>query len=468
MYNANHRSVAWRLLLSAGDLLGVVTSFPVAFWVVLSFQELIPPTIDRITVVYCFLIAILELCFFRLIGLYRWEAFIYRGVMLRRLSTALLGSTLSYILLRVLASPLEGTQHNFHYVPGVLLIGVTTFFLVALSRLLIRHLEIHFLKSDRVEHVAFIGWSDRMRDVLTGLRRDSLFPVVIEGYLTQPDSHLAGTSGYNEIGTVQASRLALESREISTLVIDICGMDEQALETITEICSDLMISIMMIPWGSDIWGDRLGLRRLGGVPLLVIYDLAIGNLGNRILKRGIDLMGSMAGILLSIPVMVVLAFLIKRESPGSIFYTQMRPGYLGKPFQIIKLRSMRLDANEGKSVTRAVENDPRCLKIGTFMRKWNLDELPQFWNVLKGEMSLVGPRPEILDLIAGLRGSLHGYNLRHLCKPGMTGWASVNGLRGDTSLDERVKYDLYYIDHWSLLMDLRILFLTLLPPKNAY
>jgi lipopolysaccharide/colanic/teichoic acid biosynthesis glycosyltransferase len=129
---------------------------------------------------------------------------------------------------------------------------------------------------------------------------------------------------------------------------------------------------------------------------------------------------------------------------------------------------MRLDANDGSGVIRAVADDPRRLRIGEFMRKWNLDEIPQFWNVLRGEMSLVGPRPEILDLIAGLRGSLHGYNLRHLCKPGMTGWAAVNGLRGDTSLDERVKYDLYYIDRWSLMMDFRIMLLTLLPPKNAY
>ena len=229
-----------------------------------------------------------------------------------------------------------------------------------------------------------------------------------------------------------------------------------------------MVGIMMIPWASDIWADRLGIRRLGGVPLMVIYDLPIGKLGNKILKRGIDLIGSLVGLLLALPVMAVLAILIKRESPGPVIYRQLRPGHRGKTFQIIKLRSMRLDANEGTGVTRAIADDPRRLKIGKFMRKWNLDELPQFWNVLRGEMSLVGPRPEILDLIAGLRGTIHGYNLRHLCKPGMTGWAAVNGLRGDTSLDERVKYDLYYIDHWSLMLDLRILLLTLLPPKNAY
>jgi len=471
MYNTHQRTVVWRLLLPLGDLFSVAISFPIAFWIVLSFEALTLPPLDRLTMLNCFFIAILELFFFRIAGLRRWVAFIQPKVMLRRLLMALLGSTLSYILIRTLASPPGDLRHSFVYLPGLLVIAATTFVLAVILRLLIRQLELSVIRSVGMERVAFIGKSERMNRVLDGVKREGLTSITVVGWIRNPgrtiDSSSART-GYTEIGQLPDLRTVLENRHINRLIVDLNGVDDRDMERISEVCSDLMVGIMMIPWASDVWEDRLGIRHLGGIPLMVIYDLPIGELGNKIVKRAIDLIGSLVGLIFSLPVMAVLALLIKRESPGPVIYRQPRPGYRGKTFQIIKLRSMRLDANEGTGVTRAVAHDPRRLKIGEFMRKWNLDELPQFWNVLKGEMSLVGPRPEILDLIAGLRGSIHGYNLRHLCKPGMTGWAAVNGLRGDTSLDERVKYDLYYIDHWSLMLDLRILLLTLFPPKNAY
>ena len=471
MYNAHHRSVVWRLLLPLGDLFSVAISFPIAFSLVLSLKGLSPLPLEHLTILNCFFIAVLELFFFRLAGLYRWVAFIEPKVMFMHLSAALLGSTLTYVLLRTLDAPPEDTGHSLIYLPGLLVIAGTTLVLTISFRLLIRQVQLSVLRTALVERVAYIGHSDRMKNVLEGLKKEGLTSVTVVGWIGNEirvvDSAPPST-GSRKIGRVSDLRNVLESEKINRLIVDLRGVKEGDLERISEVCSDLMVGLMMIPWASDIWADRLGIRRLGGIPLMVIYDLPIGKLGNKIVKRAIDLIGSLVGLILALPVMAVLAVLIKRESPGPVIYRQPRPGYCGKTFQIIKLRSMRLDANEGSGVTRAVADDPRRLKIGEFMRKWNLDELPQFWNVLKGEMSLVGPRPEILDLIAGLRGTIHGYNLRHLCKPGMTGWAAVNGLRGDTSLEDRVKYDLYYIDHWSLMLDLRILLLTLLPPKNAY
>ncbi len=139
-----------------------------------------------------------------------------------------------------------------------------------------------------------------------------------------------------------------------------------------------------------------------------------------------------------------MAILIKRESPGPIFFEQTRLGLYGKPFKIIKLRSMKLDAEVQTGAVWAVKDDPRRLKIGTFMRSKNIDELPQFWNVLKGDMSMVGPRPERPEFVTDFKDSVRYYNLRHSCKPGVTGWAAVHGLRGDTSLDDRLEYDLFY------------------------
>jgi len=230
----------------------------------------------------------------------------------------------------------------------------------------------------------------------------------------------------------------------------------------------LIVSLRMIPWSSDIWTDGLTVHVVDGVPLIGLKDLRIDRSGNRIARRIVDIAGALVGLILSAPLIAIMAVLIKRESPGPVFYRQTRLGLRDKPFQIIKLRSMRLDAEKEKGAVWTVENDPRRLKIGEFMRKWNIDELPQFWNVLVGEMSLVGPRPERPEFVGEFRDSVNYYNLRHCCKPGVTGWAAVHGLRGNTSLKDRLDFDLYYIEHWSLLLDFKIMLMTLAPPKNAY
>lgn len=160
--------------------------------------------------------------------------------------------------------------------------------------------------------------------------------------------------------------------------------------------------------------------------------------------------------------------LIYWESPGSIFYRQVRTGRRGRNFNIIKLRSMKLDAEKVGGAQWAKKDDDRRLKVGAFMRKWNIDEVPQFWNVLMGEMSLVGPRPERPELIVGFERSIPHYNARLMSKPGITGWAQVNGLRGDTDLAERVRFDLYYLENWHVLLDFQIMIQTFFKRDNAY
>jgi lipopolysaccharide/colanic/teichoic acid biosynthesis glycosyltransferase len=181
----------------------------------------------------------------------------------------------------------------------------------------------------------------------------------------------------------------------------------------------------------------------------------------------VDIIGGIVGLLLSIPIIIVFGILVYHESPGPIFYTQNRSGRGGRVFKIYKLRSMRLNA-DAKGAQWAVQNDPRRLKIGEFMRKMNIDEVPQFWNVLKGDMSLVGPRPEMTELIANWKEEIIHYNARHFAKPGMTGYAQVNGMRGNCDLRERVRYDLFYLENWSLWLDFQILLKTFFVRTNAY
>jgi lipopolysaccharide/colanic/teichoic acid biosynthesis glycosyltransferase len=209
---------------------------------------------------------------------------------------------------------------------------------------------------------------------------------------------------------------------------------------------------------------------VGRLPVLGVEELAINKLFNRGLKRLVDLIGASVGLIFSLPVIAALAVWIKSESPqGPVFFRQTRVGSGHRTFMLWKLRSMvpNAAATDGQQQSTA-RDDPRLLRIGAFMRRWNLDELPQFWNVLCGDMSLVGPRPERPHHVDRLSLEIPHYLPRHLVKPGMSGWAQVNGLRGDSSIGQRIQHDIYYIENWSLWLDVQILMLTFVRWKNAY
>ncbi len=234
-------------------------------------------------------------------------------------------------------------------------------------------------------------------------------------------------------------------------------------------CERGRVTIRVYPDLFQIMAGPVGIGELGGIPVLTVRDIALTG-WRRVAKRGMDIVGSAVGLVLLSPLMMLIALLIKLESPGPVFYIQERMGLDARPFPIIKFRSMRADAEKsGPGWTR--ENDPRRTKIGTFLRATNLDELPQFINVLLGYMSLVGPRPERPVYVEQFRRSIPRYMDRHRERAGMTGWAQVNGYRGDTSIIERTKYDLWYIENWSLWLDIKIILRTILQifhSPNAY
>ncbi|MBC7262104.1 MAG: exopolysaccharide biosynthesis polyprenyl glycosylphosphotransferase [Chloroflexi bacterium] len=220
----------------------------------------------------------------------------------------------------------------------------------------------------------------------------------------------------------------------------------------------------------QIIASEISIDDLNGLPLLTVRDVALR--GWRLaVKRAMDIVVSAATLILLSPLMLLIALLIKLDSPGPVFYTQERMGLDAKPFQILKFRSMRVDAEQQTGPVWATRNDPRVTRLGAFIRRYSLDELPQFINVLLGDMSLVGPRPERPVFVEQFRQIVPRYMERHKEKAGITGWAQVNGLRGDTSIVERTKYDLWYIENWSLLLDIKILiktFFNIFRDKNAY
>jgi exopolysaccharide biosynthesis polyprenyl glycosylphosphotransferase len=203
---------------------------------------------------------------------------------------------------------------------------------------------------------------------------------------------------------------------------------------------------------------RPDVDQLDGIPLVNLRTVPLDNHGNACLKRVVDVVGALLGLVLGSPIYLLCAVAVKLSSRGPVFFRQTRVGHEQREFTIYKFRSMRVNDESDTAWSR--KTDDRRTRVGAILRKTSLDEIPQLWNVLKGDMSLVGPRPELPALVERFREEIPGYMLKHRVKPGVTGWAQVNGFRGDTSLEERIRYDLEYIENWTLWMDLRILFRT--------
>jgi exopolysaccharide biosynthesis polyprenyl glycosylphosphotransferase len=235
-------------------------------------------------------------------------------------------------------------------------------------------------------------------------------------------------------------------------------------------CEDLRVEFQIVPDMFEIMATRVKVLSLDGIPLISLGRTPLEG-WNRLLKMGMDIAISSIGLVILSPLLAVLAILIKLDSKGPVFFRQERLGRDGRRFIQYKFRSMVENAEEKTGPVFATEDDSRRTKMGAFLRKNNLDELPQLFNVLKGEMSLVGPRPERQFFVDKFKEGIPRYFLRHKVKSGLTGWAQVNGLRGDTSIEERTKYDLFYMENWSLSFDIKIILLTLkdwISPRNAY
>ena len=220
------------------------------------------------------------------------------------------------------------------------------------------------------------------------------------------------------------------------------------------------VDIKVVPDLLQFMALRARLEDLDGVPVINLNDVPLQGV-NALVKRVLDIIISAAALtVMAIPGLVI-AWLIKRSSPGPVFYQQERMGIDGKQFPVYKFRTMPLNAEAGTGPVWADEDDPRATPIGAWLRRHDVDEWPQFWNVLKGEMSIVGPRPERPFFVEQFKHRIPQYMLRHKVKAGITGWAQVNGWRGNTSLEKRIEYDLYYIENWSVSLDLKIMWLTL-------
>ncbi len=291
-----------------------------------------------------------------------------------------------------------------------------------------------------------IQWQPQLGYILVGV-------VTPNGTNGLPDIH-----GVRVVGQSEELTQLIEQYRIDEVIIAMPERGHREVVRVISLCQRGRVSIKVFPDVFEFVTSEATIDDLGGLPLLTVRDYSMRGYG-LMFKRLLDIAGSGFGLVLLSPLLLLTAIAIKLESPGPVFFVQERMGLDGKVFLMIKFRSMRTDA-ERSGPGWTIKDDPRRTRLGTLMRRVDIDEMPQLINVLLGEMSLVGPRPEQPYYVEQFRQKVPRYMERHREKAGMTGWAQVNGLRGDTSIEERTRYDVWYTENWSLLLDIKILLRT--------
>lgn len=253
----------------------------------------------------------------------------------------------------------------------------------------------------------------------------------------------------------------LEGNELDEVVIALRAEDYGKLERIVDVCEKAGVHTKMIPDFGNVISTRPYIEDVQGIPVIHVRRVPLNIMRNRAAKRAVDLIGATVAIILFSPVMLLTALVVAFTEEGSVIYRQERVGLHNQVFYMYKFRSMIMQDEEEEKTEWSTRNDPRITPVGKLIRRTSIDELPQLFNVLKGEMSLVGPRPERPQFVQKFRDEIPRYMVKHQVRPGMTGWAQINGYRGDTSIEKRIEYDLYYIENWTMVFDMKILILTI-------
>jgi exopolysaccharide biosynthesis polyprenyl glycosylphosphotransferase len=382
--------------------------------------------------------------------------------------TILLAVLLATVLLSVViawyrppAAP--GSHEYFTYSRAFLgLFALVDLLFVAGTRMLARGAMRRVrLRGHNLQRILVVGAGALGREITQKIlaHREMGFEVV--GFLDD-DPHKLGTRvcGVQVLGTLRQAEEVLQARSIDQVFLALPLEAHKKLLQLLELMARECVEIRLVPDILQYATLNATLEDVDGTPVINLSQVPLQG-WNSMVKRGMDLAIALAALVGVVPVAPLLALAIWLEDRGPIFYRQERMGLDGKPFMILKFRSMRVDAEASSGPVWAIKDDPRRTRVGTFLRHWSLDELPQFWNVLRGDMSIVGPRPERPSFVREFKHKIPRYMLRHRVKSGITGWAQVHGWRGNTSIKKRIQYDLYYIQNWSLGLDFKILWMTL-------
>lgn len=333
---------------------------------------------------------------------------------------------------------------------------------VAVKRWFLRRLLRSFREHGyNLKHVLLIGCGEQAQAYCRAVQNDRTLGFCVDSYLAPRDC----LPGIVYRGTYDALAHVLERAAPDEVVIALEADEYPYLQSIIASSEKNGVKMSLIPFYNKYMPSRPSIDEVGDVSLVNLRHIPLDNIGNAFLKRAVDIVGSLLLILCTSPIMLFAAIGVKLSSPGPILFKQERVGLNKKPFYMYKFRSMRV--NDKQNTGWSTNSDPRKTKFGSFIRKFSIDELPQFFNVLMGDMSLVGPRPELPYFVNQFKESVPLYMVKHQVRPGITGWAQVNGFRGDTSIQGRIEHDIYYIENWTLLFDIKILFMTVFKFSNS-
>ena len=312
-----------------------------------------------------------------------------------------------------------------------------------------------------LQRVLVIGAGDLGRQVVERLEVHKEFGFSVVGFLDDdPGRQQRKIQGVPVLGTTEELESVVAGHRVDQVMIALPLAAHYRTVQLIRRAGQLLVDIKVVPDVLQYYTMRAGIEDLDGLPLINLTQIPLQG-WNQIVKRAFDIAGSAALLLATSWLFPIIAWLIKREDGGPVFFSQVRTGLDGRSFELFKFRSMRVDAEGDGEAQWTRTRDSRVTRVGEVLRRTNLDGLPQLYNVLRGDMSLVGPRPEQPKFVERFRSRYPAYNVRHRVRAGLTGWAQVNGLRGDTSIRQRIVHDLYYIENWSLGLDMRILWRTL-------
>ncbi len=461
-----HRSF-YRILFQLSDATTVFLSWMLAYYIRFVLKpEFLPKAHHQITLSQYMLLG-LALVFvyyicFEIVGLYKRS--IHRSL-LGEIWTLSLGSLIGFMAsvtgLHFLARSMFSRGALAIYLLSVVLA-------IILERIVIRFIIRRYLaKKVSPRNLLFVGNITRGENLYRKFKKRSdirLNPVGIFSLESGESKDLQVFQGIESLNKI------ISEKEVSEIIICLSNKNSSRTSEILDLVSLENVHVRIVPDISQYALLGFEMEEFEGEPIVSVNQSPMVG-WNAVLKRFTDILYSLAALLVFSPVLLIVSIIIKVTSKGPLLYKQERMGIDGQRFDMYKFRSMRVGAESSTGAVWAKENDDRTTWIGKILRKTSLDELPQLFNVLKGEMSCVGPRPERPVFVEKFRNEIPGYMLRHKVKAGMTGWAQINGFRGNTSLEGRINYDLYYITHWSIFFDFKIMFLTIFKgfiSPNAY
>lgn len=362
-------------------------------------------------------------------------------------------------------------EESYSRIMVILFWGLCTLFLMV-SHWGVRKARITMLgKGISLQKVLIVGCGDLGQTVAEKIQQHPEIGLSVEGYLTQHNENIGKNfKNHKVLGLINDISQIIHDHKIDQLFVALPLGEHDRLEQVLSNLGEEVVDIKVVPDLLRFMNIHSGVDDFDGLPVVNLTETPLYG-WNSVIKRIADILISFLAIALTLPLMGVIAILIKLESRGKVIYSQERVGLDGKKFMMYKFRSMYDQAEKSTGPVWAAENDDRRTRFGAFLRRSSLDELPQLFNVLKGNMSIVGPRPERPVFVQDFKKTIPQYMLRLKMKAGLTGWAQVNGWRGNTSLEKRIEYDLYYIKNWSLLFDLKIIFMTIwkgLLNRHAY